>query len=167
MKAFKHTFTSPSSVEREIKATRSGNARIHGMSSVTRASLAYIATQVRLHYIFGRTRLTQVLRYTSPCHQQASFLVQTQRRTPRRSTIVFWICWRIPRSKRRYRSYWRGGTSTCQTLRFQYIRNDISRQIFPSVSTAKRTLSANSTFAKIKSRRARLRKATFPSVQPE
>ncbi|KAH6879665.1 hypothetical protein BKA70DRAFT_1378294 [Coprinopsis sp. MPI-PUGE-AT-0042] len=47
LKAYKHIFTSPSSVEREVKATRSGNARIHGMTAVTRASLAYIATQVR------------------------------------------------------------------------------------------------------------------------
>lgn len=45
--AFKHVFTSPSSVDKEAKATRSGNARIHGMTSVTRGSLAYIATQVR------------------------------------------------------------------------------------------------------------------------
>ncbi|KAG6912633.1 hypothetical protein DXG01_013209, partial [Tephrocybe rancida] len=44
--AFKHIFTSPSSVEKENKATRSGNARIHGMVSVTRASIAYVATQV-------------------------------------------------------------------------------------------------------------------------
>lgn len=45
--AFKHVFTSPSSVEKEVKATRSGNARIHGMTAVTTASLAYISTQVR------------------------------------------------------------------------------------------------------------------------
>lgn len=45
--AYKHVFTSPSSVEREPKATRSGNARLHGMTSVTIASIAYIATQVR------------------------------------------------------------------------------------------------------------------------
>ncbi|KAG1838154.1 hypothetical protein DFJ58DRAFT_846189 [Suillus subalutaceus] len=45
--AYKHVVTSPSSVEREPKATRSGNARLHGMNSVTIASLAYIATQVR------------------------------------------------------------------------------------------------------------------------
>ncbi|KAH6910439.1 hypothetical protein BKA70DRAFT_1424106 [Coprinopsis sp. MPI-PUGE-AT-0042] len=48
VKAYKHIFTSPSSVEREAKATCSGNARIHGMTSVTRASLAYIGTQVFL-----------------------------------------------------------------------------------------------------------------------
>ncbi|KAG6914628.1 hypothetical protein DXG01_016213 [Tephrocybe rancida] len=47
LNAFKYVFTSPSSVEKETKATRSGNARIHGMTSVTRASIAYIATQVR------------------------------------------------------------------------------------------------------------------------
>lgn len=45
MQAFKHIFTSPSSVEKEPKATRSGNARIHGMTSVTIGSIAYVATQ--------------------------------------------------------------------------------------------------------------------------
>ncbi|RDB18284.1 hypothetical protein Hypma_000648 [Hypsizygus marmoreus] len=46
--AYKHVFTSPSSVDAdENKATKSGNARIHGMKSVTPASIAYIATQVR------------------------------------------------------------------------------------------------------------------------
>jgi hypothetical protein len=44
--AYKHIFTSPSSVEKEPKATRSGNARIHGMTQVTQASIAYVATQV-------------------------------------------------------------------------------------------------------------------------
>ncbi|KAG2085231.1 uncharacterized protein F5147DRAFT_589149 [Suillus discolor] len=44
---FKHVFTSPSSVDREPKATHSGNAYLHGMKSVTKGSLAYIATQVR------------------------------------------------------------------------------------------------------------------------
>ncbi|KAG2092933.1 uncharacterized protein F5147DRAFT_747980 [Suillus discolor] len=45
--AFRHVFTSPSSVEKEPKATRAGNARIHGMTAVTIPSVAYIATQVR------------------------------------------------------------------------------------------------------------------------
>ena len=47
--AYKHVFTSPSSVDKEPKATRSGNARIHGMTRVTLPSIAYIATQVRVH----------------------------------------------------------------------------------------------------------------------
>jgi hypothetical protein len=47
IQAFKHVFTSPSSADDdEPKATKSGNARIHGMTTVTKASLAYIATQV-------------------------------------------------------------------------------------------------------------------------
>ncbi|KAJ3546955.1 hypothetical protein NMY22_g1848 [Coprinellus aureogranulatus] len=45
--AYKHIFTSPSSVDSDPKATRSGNARIHGMTSVTPPSIAYVATQVR------------------------------------------------------------------------------------------------------------------------
>jgi hypothetical protein len=45
--AFKHIFTSPSSVDKEPKATRSCNARIHGMTRVTLPSIAYVATQVR------------------------------------------------------------------------------------------------------------------------
>jgi hypothetical protein len=51
---YKHIFTSPSSVEKEAKATRSGNARIHGMTQVTPASIAYVSTQVSdkfLHYL--------------------------------------------------------------------------------------------------------------------
>lgn len=36
----------PSSVEREAKATHSGNACLHGMTNITAASIAYIATQV-------------------------------------------------------------------------------------------------------------------------
>ena len=46
-KAYKHIFTSPSSVDKIAKATRSGNARIHGMTHVMLASIAYIATQAR------------------------------------------------------------------------------------------------------------------------
>ncbi|KAJ3534492.1 hypothetical protein NMY22_g6900 [Coprinellus aureogranulatus] len=45
--AFKHVFTSPSSVEQETRATRSGNAELHGMKGVTVASIAYICTLVR------------------------------------------------------------------------------------------------------------------------
>ena len=46
IQAYKHVFTLPSSAEKEAKATCSGNACLHGMTSVTPASIAYIATQV-------------------------------------------------------------------------------------------------------------------------
>ncbi|KAG1788889.1 uncharacterized protein HD556DRAFT_1244728, partial [Suillus plorans] len=42
---FKHVFTSPSSVDKKPKAMHSSNASLYGMKSVTRGSLAYIATQ--------------------------------------------------------------------------------------------------------------------------
>ncbi|KAG1850272.1 hypothetical protein C8R48DRAFT_750143 [Suillus tomentosus] len=44
--AYRHVFTSPSSVDKEPKATHSGNARIHGMTRVTLPSITYIAMQV-------------------------------------------------------------------------------------------------------------------------
>ena len=46
LQGYKHIFTSPSSVEKELKAMRSGNARLHGMTQVTPTSIAYVATQV-------------------------------------------------------------------------------------------------------------------------
>jgi len=46
--AYKHIFTLSSSVEKEVKAIRSGNARIYGMTRITTASLAYIVTQAHL-----------------------------------------------------------------------------------------------------------------------
>ncbi|KIJ59841.1 hypothetical protein HYDPIDRAFT_32833 [Hydnomerulius pinastri MD-312] len=59
--AFKHIFTSPSSVDQEPKATQSGNAQIHRMWLVTKASIAYIATQARFALssaqVFSRTDL--------------------------------------------------------------------------------------------------------------
>ncbi|KAG6376631.1 hypothetical protein JVT61DRAFT_1615 [Boletus reticuloceps] len=46
--AYKYIFTSPSSIDlEEPKATCSCNARNHGMHSVTKASIAYVATQAR------------------------------------------------------------------------------------------------------------------------
>ncbi|KAH6907114.1 hypothetical protein BKA70DRAFT_1105177, partial [Coprinopsis sp. MPI-PUGE-AT-0042] len=58
--AFQHVFTSPSSVNsKEPRATRSCNARIHGMQNVTIPSIAYIAAQVRFGLascpVFSRT----------------------------------------------------------------------------------------------------------------
>ena len=50
--AFKYVFTSPSSIDQAPKATRQRNAKLHNMTRVNIASLAYIATQVKiiLHY---------------------------------------------------------------------------------------------------------------------
>ena len=58
--AFKHIFMSPSSVDQALKATRSGNAHLHGMRSVTKVSIAYVTTQVLLpHKVVPLTDLLQ------------------------------------------------------------------------------------------------------------
>ncbi|OBZ76013.1 hypothetical protein A0H81_03294 [Grifola frondosa] len=44
--AYKYIFTSPSSVDDETRATRAGNAHIHGMTRVTRASIATLRHSV-------------------------------------------------------------------------------------------------------------------------
>ncbi|KAG6913374.1 hypothetical protein DXG01_007283 [Tephrocybe rancida] len=46
---FKHIFIAPSSVDASEldPSTKGGNAEIHGMKKVTKASLVYVATQVR------------------------------------------------------------------------------------------------------------------------
>ncbi|KAF8440228.1 hypothetical protein L210DRAFT_3400912, partial [Boletus edulis BED1] len=49
--AYKHIFTSPSSIDiDEPKATHSCNAHIHGMVSVTKALIAYVATQISARF---------------------------------------------------------------------------------------------------------------------
>ncbi|KAI6013376.1 hypothetical protein BKA83DRAFT_96535 [Pisolithus microcarpus] len=55
--AYKHIFTSPSSVDHEPKATRSGNACIHGMRCVTKVSIAYARFGLTSAQIFSRTDL--------------------------------------------------------------------------------------------------------------
>ena len=53
IQGFKHVFISPSSVDGESRATKSGNAAIHGMRRVTTASLAYVAVLVRGYSVFS------------------------------------------------------------------------------------------------------------------
>ncbi|KAF7976898.1 hypothetical protein HWV62_5455 [Athelia sp. TMB] len=73
VKAYRHIFTSPSSVDlQEPKATRSGNARIHGMTEATLASIAYVATQVRFalssHSVFSRSNcVTDTEQFYNTC----------------------------------------------------------------------------------------------------
>ncbi|KAG6912949.1 hypothetical protein DXG01_010872, partial [Tephrocybe rancida] len=63
--AFKHVFTSPSSVDKDPKATRSGNARLHDMTAVTTASIAYIATQVHSRCLLHYQRLADAFRHST------------------------------------------------------------------------------------------------------
>ena len=61
LQAFKHIFTSPSSVEQKVKATRSGNTHIHGMTHITPASLAYITMQVYPAFRCIKSMLNSIL----------------------------------------------------------------------------------------------------------
>jgi hypothetical protein len=93
LQAYKHVFTSPSSVEKETKATRSGNARIHGMTNVTPESVAYIATQVSvLVDLFLWALMPSVHRHRSALlsAHQLSFLIQTLQPTLNDFTIACW-----------------------------------------------------------------------------
>jgi hypothetical protein len=94
--AYKHVFTSPSSVDKEPKATRSGNARIHGMSSVTPASIAYVATQVGHGLIlYSITMLILVTRLGFPSLPLLSLRDRTPLRTLNGSTRVSLIYLKI------------------------------------------------------------------------
>jgi hypothetical protein len=93
LQAFKHIFTSPSSVDLDPKATRSGNARIHGMTRVTTASLAYVATQVRPYFL--ETWPWQFIelvpdRFDSPYHLRRCFVGRTLQRTPKDFMSLYW-----------------------------------------------------------------------------
>lgn len=77
VQGYKFVFTSLSSVEKEVKSTRSGNARIHGMTRVTPGSIAYIATQVRSNAPFPISYSCSAnysrRRFVSRCPQLPSF----------------------------------------------------------------------------------------------
>ncbi|KAI0742042.1 hypothetical protein C8Q80DRAFT_1110812 [Daedaleopsis nitida] len=47
LNGMRHVFCSPSSVAQDVKATKAGNAQLHGMTLVTPASLCYVAMLVR------------------------------------------------------------------------------------------------------------------------
>ncbi|KAG1850564.1 hypothetical protein C8R48DRAFT_613481 [Suillus tomentosus] len=125
--AYKHVFTSPSSVDREPKATRSGNARLHGMNSVTVASIAYIATQVRFALtsssVFSRTDTTTDSE--TFYHSLLDLLEDTDESKEVDELLVWW-----------------------------------NRQVFPTSSAAKRSITANSALSKIRQKRLALKQTS-------
>lgn len=169
LQAYKHIFTSPSSVDRIPKATRSGNARIHGMTCVTPASIAYVATQVRPSFAVSPRSLSWFY--------QARFALS--------SAAVFSRSDTITDSERFYTSilelfddideqqelqelviWW---NRYCLSPRYSQtpMTNQqflwCGRQIFPSYSSAKRPVAKDSALARIKEQRA-LKKAAVLDV---
>ena len=75
---------SPSSVDQALKATHSENARLHGMTKINPASLAYIATQVFLQHHCLEIKLTVAAikhRYSLYYQQHLSSWEQIQKLT--------------------------------------------------------------------------------------
>lgn len=101
--AYKYVFTSPSSVDNHAKSTRSGNARIHGMTCVTRASIAYIATQVSSQH-----HVKHHVKYCNRCDLPSALPPSSQGRTllriPSVSTEVCWNISKIPTNTQKWRS---------------------------------------------------------------
>jgi hypothetical protein len=95
LQAYKHIFTSPSSVEKEVKATRSGNARIHGMTRVTTGSLAYVATQVCPASRFYQLTTDHVASFALRCRLRQCSAGLTLQRTPNGSMRASWNSWNI------------------------------------------------------------------------
>lgn len=107
--AFKHIFTSPSSVDQEPKATRSGNARIHGMRAVTKASLAYVATQVGNIICNEATFYRKISRHDLLWHPHRSSRVQIWWPIPSVFTRASWNYWRTLMRRMRSTSCLLGG----------------------------------------------------------
>jgi hypothetical protein len=153
--AFKHIFTSPSSVEREAKATRSGNARIHGMTRVTPASVAYAATQV------GSFKLDSLSISGYPLGQVFSHILTSFH--PHRHCDRLWtILQQYPRPPRGPWGDKRGGWPTYLVESVRFIITTFnslhsytpSRQVFPNYTAVSRPVSKDSALAKIKAKRA-------------
>ena len=103
VKAFKHVFMSPSSVDQEPKATRSGNTCIHGMTQVTPASIAYIATQVSFRSNFARC--SDMSRFGLRYVRRLSFLEPILPRIRRRFIRQYSIYLMMSMSKMRFAIY--------------------------------------------------------------
>jgi hypothetical protein len=160
--AYKHIFTSPSSVDKEPKATRSGNARIHGMTQVTLPSIAYVATQVFFSIlgladrVFNPSQVRFALT-SSPVFSRTDTVTDSEtfytsvldllededEKEEVKDLIVWW---------NRYRcTVFSAVLSDCLILLIAF------RQIFPNYSAAKRPIPRNSVLAKIREKRALLR----------
>ncbi|KAG2069415.1 hypothetical protein BDR04DRAFT_1021556, partial [Suillus decipiens] len=98
--AYKHVFTSLSLVDREPKAMWSRNACLHGMNSITVASMAYIATQIQfalsLSLVFSRTDMVTDLE--TFYHSLLNLLEDSNELKEVDKLLVWWKCQVFPTS---------------------------------------------------------------------
>ncbi|KAJ3515793.1 hypothetical protein NMY22_g14358 [Coprinellus aureogranulatus] len=143
---YTHVFTSPSSVEDAPRATRNGNAKLHGMSRVTPASIAYVATQVRFCPFFflrvhevGCDRLRDFLSIGLGAFGGSGRGVRGQRAVSLVESVRTSLSTNDPRAKNRL------------------------RQIFPAASNGSRIPPTNSALSQLKARRAAVKAAALAS----
>ncbi|KAG0704986.1 hypothetical protein DFH29DRAFT_800998 [Suillus ampliporus] len=94
--AFRHVFTSPSSVDREPKATRAGNARLHGMTAVTTASIAYVRFVLCSSSVFSHT--DTVTNSETFYHSLLDLLEDPDEHGEVTDLLVWWNCQIFPTS---------------------------------------------------------------------
>ncbi|KAG1734955.1 hypothetical protein EDD22DRAFT_982440 [Suillus occidentalis] len=99
-RGFKHVFTSPSSVDKELKAMHSRNAYLHSMKSITKGSLAYIAMQVRFSLssssIFSHTNM--VMDSQNFYHSILDLLEDLEESVEVVDLMTWWTCHIFPNS---------------------------------------------------------------------
>jgi hypothetical protein len=156
--AFKHIFTSPSSVEKEPKATRSRNACIHGMTCATVPSMAYVATQVRKSTVRYYSLWKYLTTNEGPIRSLLHIRVFQDGHGDRFRTVLHFsdrAAGGPGRTRRSERiAHLVESVSSMNKRSIPCSQCDIDRQIFPSYSSARRVVAANSALARIKQRHA-------------
>lgn len=162
LKAFKHVFTSPSSVDKEPKATRSGNARLHGMTRVTPGSIVYIATQVSPFHLSSGISTTHLV--SGPLLTVRFSRFFSHRYHHRLWEVLYHHFGALIRFRWKTRSWctFRLVEPVIKSISLvKKIEHSNFRQVFPTYSSAQRTITKNSAFAKIKERRRALIQSTI------
>jgi hypothetical protein len=125
------------------------------MTRVTRASIAYVATQVRRRFVrqIGQSSLISC-RSGSACRLRPYF--QDLIRPPIRSgsTLVFWSCWMIPKKQMRLASCSSGGIGKHPVSRDNSSAHPWKSQIFPSYLSVPSAPTENSVLSRIRAKRA-------------
>jgi len=152
------TFTSPSSVEKEVKARQLGNTHIHGMTSVMVASIAYIAMQAQPLPESYQSNDWLVIwdRFASPYHHCPYFEGQTHWQTPSTFMILCWNSWMIQRRRMMSTICWCGGIGRHAISSHCCSHSDdfAGSQVFPSFVTHEFVVTKQSVLARLKGQRA-------------
>ncbi|KAG1861313.1 hypothetical protein F4604DRAFT_1882483 [Suillus subluteus] len=134
LSGFKHVIMSPSLVDKEPKAMRSGNAYLHGMKSMTKGSLAYIAMQIRFSLssssVFSRT---DTVTDSENIYHSILDLLEDPDESEEVGDLMTW---------------WTRFVIHSINLKLQV--NIMYSQIFPNSSSSQRSISKNSALAKIR-----------------